>query len=106
MVSGISGVGGSWSPQAMSGASMRSPPMQKMVNLFAKIDTGNTGSISKSQFMSAFQTMKPSAGFVAMGANSVYATLDPRNTGSVSKQTFVQGMTSLMQQFRAASNGV
>jgi hypothetical protein len=99
----VSGVAGSYSPQAMSGASMRAPPAQKMANLFAKIDTSGAGSITKAQFMQAFQTMKPTAGFVAMGADAVYAALDPSRSGSVSKQAFVSGMTSLMAQFRSAS---
>jgi Ca2+-binding EF-hand superfamily protein len=102
MTMSVSGVGGSWAPQAMSGASMRAPPAQKMTNLFNKIDTSGAGSVTKSQFMQAFQTMKPTAGFVAMGASAVYAKLDPANTGSVSKQNFVSGMTSLMAQFRSA----
>ena len=107
MVSGISGVGGSWAPHAMSGASMRAPPAQKMTNLFNQIDTGKTGSISKSQFLNAFQTMKPTAGFKAMGANAVWTALDSGNNGSVSKQSFVQGMTGLMSQLRGAvSSGI
>jgi Ca2+-binding EF-hand superfamily protein len=99
----VSGVAGSFSPQAMSGASMRAPPAQKMTNLFNKIDTSGSGSITKAQFTQAFQTMKPTAGFVAMGASAVYAALDPTQSGSVSKQSFVSGMTSLMAQFRSAS---
>ncbi len=103
MTISVSGVAGSWAPQAMSGASMRAPPAQKMTNLFNKIDTSGSGSISKSQFMQAFQTMKPTSGFVAMGASAVYAALDPTQSGSVSKQSFVSGMTNLMAQFRSAS---
>ena len=102
MVSGISGVGGSFAPQAMSGASMRSPPAQKMANLFSKIDTSNTGSISKAQFLNAFQSMKPAPGFKAMGADAVWSSLSTQSNGTVSKQSFVQGMTNLMSQFRSA----
>jgi Ca2+-binding EF-hand superfamily protein len=86
----------------MSGASARMPPAQKMASLFSQIDTNNTGSISKSQFMQAFQTMKPTAGFRAMGADAVFQALDPSNSGTVSKQNFVQGMTQLMAQFRSS----
>jgi Ca2+-binding EF-hand superfamily protein len=98
----VTGVAGSWSPQAMSGASMRAPPAQKMANLFAKIDVSGAGSITKSQFTQAFQTMKPTAGFRAMGADAVFANLDPSRSGSVSKQAFVSGMTTLMAQFRSS----
>lgn len=95
----ISGVGGG-APQIYSGASMRTPPAQKMANLFQQIDTGNTGSISKAQFGQAFQTMNPPASFKSLGADAVFSKLDPNHTGSVSKQNFVSGMTSMMSQLR------
>lgn len=101
---GISGIAGSYAPQAMSGASARMAPTPKMANLFDKIDTSGSGTITKSQFLEAFQTMKPTAGFRAMGADAVFRTLDPNNSGTVSKQAFVQGMTQLMAQFRAAGS--
>ncbi|KAF2989564.1 EF-hand domain-containing protein [Methylocystis sp. MJC1] len=104
MVHGVYGVGGSYAPQMMSGASMRMPPAQKMTNLFNQIDVSGTGSISKSQFVQAFQTMKTPAVFKAAGADAVFAALDPANSGSVSKQNFVQGMTKLMTQLRSASD--
>jgi len=94
----ISGMGGS--VQAMTGASMRMPPAQKMSNLFAQIDTSNAGSITKAQFSQAFKTMSPPAGAKAMGADAIFAKLDPNNTGSVSKQSFVDGMTQIMSQIR------
>jgi hypothetical protein len=97
---GISGVGGSYSPQSLSGASARMPPAQKMASLFAQIDTGNSGTITQSQFTQAFQTMKPTAGFKAMGASAVFQALDPSSSGAVSRQNFIQGMTQLMTQFR------
>lgn len=102
MSMGVSGIGGSYAPQAMSGASARMPPAQKMATLFAQIDTSGAGSITASQFTQAFQTMKPTAGFSATGANAVFQTLDPSNSGTVSKQNFVQGMTQLMAQFRSS----
>jgi Ca2+-binding EF-hand superfamily protein len=103
MVHGVYGVKGSYAPQMMSGASMRMAPAQKMANLFDKIDASNTGSISKSQFVQAFETMKTPAAFKAAGADAVFAALDPTNSGSVTKQNFVQGMTKLMTQLRATN---
>jgi Ca2+-binding EF-hand superfamily protein len=103
MSMGISGISGSHSPQAMSGASARMAPTPKMANLFDKIDTSGSGTITKSQFLEAFKTMKPTAGFRAMGADAVFRTLDPNNTGTVAKQNFVQGMTQLMAQFRSSA---
>jgi len=99
----ISGTVGSYSPQAMTGASARMPPAQKMASLFSKIDASGAGSITRSQFTQAFQTMKPTAGFRAMGADAVYQALNPGGAGTVSKQNFVQGMTQLMAQFRSSS---
>lgn len=96
----ISGMGSAMQMQAMSGASMRMPPAQKMSNLFAQIDTANTGNITKSQFSQAFNTLNPPAGFKAIGADNVFARLDTNNNGSVSKQEFVNGMTQLMAQIR------
>jgi Ca2+-binding EF-hand superfamily protein len=99
---GVSGIGGSYAPQAMSGASARMPPTQKMATLFSKIDTSGAGSITKSQFAQAFQTMKPTAGFRAMGADAVFQSLNPSASGTVSEQDFIQGMTQLMTQFRSS----
>jgi len=95
---------GAYSPQAMTGASARMPPAQKMANLFSKIDASGSGSISESQFRQAFQTMNPTSGFTSMGPSAVFSALNPSVTGMVTKSNFVQGMTQLMSQFR--SNGV
>jgi len=101
MSSAIAGLAGAAATsQVWSGASMRMPPAQKMANLFDKIDTAGSGSISKAQFEQAFQTMNPPAGVKALGADAVFAKLDPNGTGSVSKQDFVTGMTALMSQLR------
>lgn len=100
MSTAISGMGMAGAPQAMTGASMRMPPAQKMSNLFDKIDTSGSGSISKAQFDQAFSTLKPSSGFKSMGADAVFAQLDPNGTGSVSKQDFKNGMTQMMAQIR------
>lgn len=80
---------------------MRVPPQQKMSNLFDKIDTGDTGSITKDQFEQAFQSMNPPGTFKSQGADAVWAKLDPQGTGQVSKQDFVNGMASMQKQFRA-----
>jgi Ca2+-binding EF-hand superfamily protein len=101
MSSAISGLGGGYSPQVVSGASMRMPPAQKMSQLFQKIDTNNTGSITKAQFESAFQSMNPPSGLKSMGADAIFSKLDPNNTGSVSKQDFVNGMKSILSELRA-----
>jgi Ca2+-binding EF-hand superfamily protein len=100
----ISGTAGAGMAQAMSGASMRMPPSQKMANVFAKIDTSGSGTISKSQFEQSFQSLKMPPSFKAMGAEAIFAKLDPNGTGSVSKQDFVDGMTSLMAQARQGSS--
>ena len=96
----VSGMGSAGATQAMSGASMRKPPAQKMADLFASIDTSGSGSITKAQFEQAFQTQNPPKGFQQAGADAVWAKLDPNGTGSVSKQDFVTGMTAQMAQMR------
>ena len=99
-MSSISAISSSMSAHAMSGASMRMPPAQKMSALFDKIDTSGSGTITKSQFEQAFQTMNPPKGFQQSGADATWAKLDPNGTGSVSKQNFVSGMTSQISQMR------
>jgi len=97
----MSGVGAG-APQVWSGASVRMPPQQKMANLFDKIDTVGSGSITETQLAQAFSSMRPPAGFRAMGSDALFAKLDPKGTGSVSKADFVQTMTSMMAQLRQA----
>ena len=99
----VAGMSGAYAPQAMTGASARMPPTKKMANLFSKIDASGSGSITKAQFTQAFQTMKPPAGFRAMGADAVFQALSPSASGTVTQQSFVQGMTNLMAQFRAGA---
>ncbi len=96
----ISGAGGWSGAMAVSGASARMPPQQKMSSLFDKIDSSGTGSITQSQFGQAFQTMNPPAGVKAQGANAIWSQLDPSGTGSVSKADFVSGMTSVLTAIR------
>lgn len=98
----VSAVGGSYAPQAMTGASAKWSPAQKMGSVFSQIDASGAGSITQSQLTKAFQTMKPAAGFVAMGPSAVFSALDTTGSGSVTKQQFVQGMTQLMAQFRSS----
>lgn len=93
-INGISGMGAM--PQAMSGASMRMPPQQKMSTLFQQIDTAGTGSITKSQFENAFNNMNPPAAFKAIGLDSVWAKLDPSGSGQASKQDFIAAMKTMM----------
>ena len=100
MSAAISGLGMAGAPQAMTGASRRMPPAQKMANLFAQIDISGSGSITKAQFEQAFSALKPPSGFKSMGADAVFAKLDPNGTGSVSKQDFISGMTQMMLQVR------
>ena len=93
-MSGINAVS-SGMPQAMAGASRHMTMAQKMSDLFDKIDTGQTGSISKNEFESAFQSMKMPGRFKALGADAIFAKLDPNGTGSVSKEDFIAGMKSM-----------
>ena len=86
--------------QVWSGASAPMSPNQKMSNLFDAIDTSGTGTISKSQFEQAFQSMNPPGNFQAAGVDSIWSKLDPNGTGSVSKQDFVNGMAEMMKQLR------
>jgi Ca2+-binding EF-hand superfamily protein len=98
----ISGMGGSSAPQIVSGASTWSSPTTKMGRLFDQIDTGNSGSISQSQFQQAFAKLNPPANFQSLGANATFSQLDPQGTGSVSKADFVGGMTALMRSLSSA----
>jgi Ca2+-binding EF-hand superfamily protein len=102
----ISGSGGPAGPMAMSGASMRMPPQQKMTNLYQQIDTAGTGSITKSQLTQAFATLNPPPAFKNAGVDAVYRKLDPNNTGSVSKADFVNGMKSMMVSLRSATASI
>ncbi len=104
-IGGISGSGGGMMPQVVSGASMRMHPATKMANLFQKMDTGNSGSITKAQFKKAFQTLNPPSSIKTMGSDSVFSRLDPNGTGSVSKQDFINGMKPLVTGRHHSSSG-
>lgn len=98
----IGGVSGMAGMQAMTGASPAMPPAQKMTTLFNQIDASGTGSISKSQFEQAFQSMNPTRPFQKAGVEAVWNALDPNGSGSVSKTQFVDSMTTLMKALRQA----
>ncbi len=83
-------------PQAMSGASMRTSPQQKMSTLFQQIDTAGSGRITKAQFEQAFNGGNTPLAFKAIGVDAAFNKLDPNGTGSVSKQDFISGMKSMM----------
>ena len=100
MSTAISGLGANWAAQAMTGASMRSSPAQKMANVFSQIDIGNTGSISNAQFSQAFNALNPPASFKSLGADAVFSKLDVNKSGSVTKQEFISGMTQMMSAVR------
>jgi Ca2+-binding EF-hand superfamily protein len=100
MVSNVSGAGGAGGYSAMSGASARMPPQQKMSNLFDNIDTDKSGSINKSELAGAFKSQNPPKVFQNAGVDTVWSALDPNNTGNVSKADFVTGMKSLMVSLR------
>ncbi len=87
-------------PSAVSGASWKMPPQQKMTSLYNQIDTSGAGSINQTQFNQAFQTLNPPTAFKNAGAASVWNALDPSGSGQVSQQDFVNGMKNLMVQLR------
>jgi len=60
-------------------------------SLFNEIDTGGSGSITKSQLEQAVTT----AGGTTAAADALYANLDPNNTGSVTEQQFSQNLPAL-----------
>ena len=98
----ISGMGATSAPQIVSGASSYASPSAKMTSLFGKIDSGNSGSITRGQFQQAFDRLNPPASFRAQGANAIFNQLDPNRSGSVSKSHFVRGMTAMMRSFKTA----
>jgi Ca2+-binding EF-hand superfamily protein len=109
----ISGVNATM-PTYMSGASSKIPPQQKMANLFQRIDTNNSGSITRAQFTNFFQNANKPVAFQNMGADAIFSKISQNgansngaNGNSVSQQDFVKGMTNLIEQMRnQAANGV
>ena len=96
----IQSAGSTSASNAMSGASAPMSPSRKMSNLFEQIDTSGTGTITKSQFEQAFQSMNPPASTKAAGADALWSQLDPNGTGQVTKADFTKGMTTAMKQVR------
>lgn len=93
-MTGISGVSGGMA-QVTAGASGRSHMGQKIADLFNQMDTNNTGSVTKAQFDSSFQSLNLPAHLKAQGAGAIFSKLDPHGTGAVSKRDFVAGMRSI-----------
>lgn len=89
----ISGLG-NVQAQAVSGASARSSGIMSkgLTRLFQKLDTGGTGSLTKTQFEAAFKKLKLPASIKGMGADALFNKLDPNGTGSISQDQFVTGM--------------
>jgi Ca2+-binding EF-hand superfamily protein len=95
--------GGEFPPRVMSGASSRMSPTQKISDLFQKMDTSGSGSITSAQFAQSFQNMNPPQAFKRMGADSVFNQLS--GNGTVSKQDFVDGMKKMIEQNRSQASG-
>ena len=96
----VSGAQGASPWGGVSGASPQMPPQQKMSSLFSKIDSNGSGSISESQFASAFQSFNPPAAFKNAGSDAIWSQLDPSGSGQVSQQDFVTRMKDLMVKLR------
>lgn len=92
---------GAPTPMVWSGASPPMPPQQKMTNLYNRIDTAGTGSITKSELDVAFKTLRPPAVFKNAGVDAIFSQLDPTGSGSVTKDDFINGMKALMVSLRS-----
>jgi Ca2+-binding EF-hand superfamily protein len=77
---------------SQSGGSGGDPLSQLAQSLFSQIDTGGTGSITKT----ALEQAVTKAGGTTQAADALYAKLDPNNTGSVSEQQFSQALSQMM----------
>lgn len=91
----VSGVGGSFQPQAMTGASARQPLSQKYNSIFSQLTTPGSGVVTRDQFSQAFSSLNAPANFQSLGANAIFSALDPNNNGAVSRQAFIQGLSQL-----------
>ncbi len=96
----VSGIGGSFNPQAMTGASARQPLSQKYNSIFSQLTTPGSGVVTLDQFTQAFPTLNAPPMFQSMGANAIFSSLDPNNTGAVSRQAFIQGLSQLSSAVR------
>lgn len=68
-------------------------------SLFNRIDTGGTGSITKSELEGAVSA----AGGTTASADALYADLDPNGTGSVGESQFASTVQSLLDPQMGAS---
>jgi Ca2+-binding EF-hand superfamily protein len=94
----VSAVGGSYSPQAMTGASARQPLAQRYNAVFSQLTTPGSGVVTRDQFTQAFSSLNAPASFKSLGASAIFSSLDPNNTGAVSRQAFIQGLQQLSTQ--------
>ncbi len=101
----VNGMGGGSAPMTMSGASMRSPPPQRMAKLYDKIDTSGSGSITKAQFEQAFASLKSPPAIQVAGIDALWEKLDPKGSGAVSKEEFIKNMTAEMGHLQRAPQG-
>jgi Ca2+-binding EF-hand superfamily protein len=97
----VAGIYGSYGLKTSAGVSARQSETQELGRIFLKIDSQGKGVISRQQFLSAFQSMKPSAAFRAVGPDTLYEKLGPDLQGNVTRHSFVQGMANLMAQNRS-----
>lgn len=81
------------------GGGMAAYQSQLAQNLFNRIDSDGTGSITKSELESAVT----SAGGTTAAADALYADLDPNDTGSVSESQFTSTIQSLLDPQMGAS---
>jgi Ca2+-binding EF-hand superfamily protein len=94
----VSGIGGSYSPQALTGASARQPLTQSYNSIFSQLTTPGSGVVTRDQFTQAFSSLNAPASFQSLGASAVFSSLDPSSTGAVSRQAFIQGLSQLSSQ--------
>jgi Ca2+-binding EF-hand superfamily protein len=103
MTNAISGMGGASAyagVQTMTGPSAMAPTREKMTRLYNQIDTSGAGSISQSQFSSAFQSLAKPASFQALGASAVFSQLGGAAGGNVSRSEFINGMSALSARLK------
>jgi len=98
-MSTVSGVGGGYAPQALTGASARQPLSQRYNAIFSSLTTPGSGVVTKDQFSQGFSGLNAPSGFQSLGAGAIFSALDPNNSGAVSRQDFIQGLSRLSQQY-------
>jgi len=93
----ISGVGGI-SPHLISGAGKKMGANNIIAQMFQSMDSSGAGSISKSQFQSAFDSLNLPSKVKSLGADAIFNRLDPTGTGNVGRQDFITGIKTLYKQ--------